>query len=334
MSSDRPTAVPAGGSDRPTAATAGRAAARPGRRPAAVVVVGSVNRDYVCRVATVPRPGETLLGADLSLGSGGKGGNQAVAAALLGAPTSIVARVGDDADGRALLADLETAGVDVSGVSTSPDAPTGVAFVMVADDGENAIVVAPGANGELDAGAVTAALKGRLAAGDVLVMQGEIPLSGIEAAADKAERLGARVVLNLAPYRELPEALLGLCDPLVVNEGEALALLDIAAEDVVDSADLAIRVGGWARSAVVTLGAAGAVVAEGYDTEEIPAGPMTVVDTTGAGDAFTGALAAALCDGADLATAARRGAAAGSYAVGRAGAQASCPRREDLPASS
>lgn len=298
-------------------------------RPPSVVVVGSVNRDYVCRVRMIPRPGETLLGADLSLGSGGKGGNQAVAAALTGTPASIVARVGDDADGRALLADLEAAGVETSGVTVSTGAATGAAFVMVADDGENAIVVAPGANGELDAEAVTAALEGRLASGDVLVLQGEIPVSGIEAAADVAERSGVRIVLNLAPYQEMSEALLGSCDPLVVNEGEALALLDLTAENVADSTDLAIRVGGWARSAVVTLGPAGAVVAAGYDVAKIPATAVTVVDTTGAGDAFTGALAAALCDGADLATAARRGVAAGSYAVSRAGAQASYPRRED-----
>lgn len=286
-----------------------------------MVVVGSVNRDYVCRVPTIPRPGETLLGADLTLGSGGKGGNQAVAAASAGAHTILIARVGDDADGQTMLADLNAAGVDTSGVATSTTAATGTAFVMVADDGENAIVVAPGANAELDADAVTAALAGRIAVGDVLVLQAEIPVSGIEAAADLAERVGARVVLNLAPYQEMSEALLGFCDPLIVNQGEALALLDRTIDQVDGSADLAERVAGWARSAVVTLGSRGAVLSVGYDVIEVPADEVTVVDTTGAGDAFAGALAAALARGDDLHSAVRRGVAAGSRAVTRPGAQ-------------
>ena len=293
----------------------------PVRRPPSVVVVGSVNRDYVCRVPAIPRPGETLLGADLYLGSGGKGGNQAVAAARAGTPTRLVARVGDDADGAALLADLEAAGVDISDVSTSPTAATGAAFVMVADDGENAIVVAPGSNAELDGDAVRAALVGRLLRGDVLLLQAEIPLSGIEAAAHLAERAGARVVLNLAPYLEMPEALLGLCDPLIVNEGEALALLDRTIEQIDGPADLAERVGGWARSAVVTLGAAGAVVAAGYDVVHVAAERVPVVDTTGAGDALAGALAAALARGDDLQSAVRRGVAAGTAAVTHIGAR-------------
>lgn len=300
-------------------------AAQPQRRPPTVVVVGSVNRDYVCRVRRIPRPGETRLGADLARGSGGKGGNQAVAAALMGAPTALIARVGDDVDGRAVLADLEAAGVGISAVVTSTSAATGVAFVMVADDGQNAIVVAPGVNAELGGDAVTAALAGRLTAGDVLVLQGEIPVSGIEAAADLAERVGARVVLNLAPYREMSEALLGLCDPLVVNEGEALDLLDLTPDDVADPADLAIRVGGRARSAVVTLGGAGAAVTDGHDVVKIPAELVTVVDTTGAGDAFTGALAAAIARGDGLVRAVREGVAAGSAAVTRPGAQGQRP---------
>lgn len=296
-------------------------AVRPQHRPPSVVVVGSVNRDYVCRVPAIPRPGQTLLGAELRLGSGGKGGNQAVAAALAGAPTSLIARVGDDADGEALLADLEAAGVDVSGVGTSTAAATGVALVMVADDGENAIVVAPGANAELDGDAVRAALTGRLAAGDVVVLQGEIPVSGIEVAADAAARVGARVVLNLAPYQVMSAALLGLCDPLIVNEGEALELLDRTMDQIDGPTDLAERVSGWALSAVVTRGGHGAVLAEGYDVIEVPAEKVTVVDTTGAGDAFTGAVAAALAGGARLEAAVRAGVAAGSVAVTRSGAQ-------------
>ncbi len=320
-------------SERPSAADAGTTPPRATDRSPAVVVVGSANRDYVCRVASIPLAGETVLGAELSLGSGGKGGNQAVAASLMGAPTALVACVGADADGRALVADLVAAGVDVRGVRTVEGVRSGAAFVMVADDGENSIVVAPGANGRLGADAARDALEGRLRSGDVLMVQAEIPADGVAEAAARAERVGARVVLNLAPYRPVSDALLRVCDPLVVNELEARALLGLAPDDPMSAEAMAAHLGRRTRSAVVTLGSAGAVVAAGDSSQLVPAVPVPVVDTTGAGDAFTGAMAAALCTGAELAAAARLGVAAGSYAVGRVGAQASYPRRQDLGAS-
>lgn len=298
-----------------------------------VLVVGSVNRDYLCRVGSIPLSGETVLGGDLSLGSGGKGGNQAVASARMGAPTSLVACVGADADGRALLADLVAADVEVGGVLAVEGVRTGVAFVMVADDGANSIVVAPGANGHVDARRAREAVHERVGDGDLVVLQSEIPLEAVVAAIEEGERRSARIVLNLAPFRDMPQTALAMADPLVVNEHEARALLGVADGDESDGEDLARRVGSRARSAVVTCGQAGAVVAFGDSVLQVEAPAVRVVDTTGAGDAFTGALAAALSQGADLVDAVRLGVAAGSFAVGRSGAQRSYPTRGELLAA-
>ncbi len=307
-------------------------------RESRVVVVGSVNRDYVCRVARVPLAGQTLLGGELTLGSGGKGGNQAAAAALLNAPTSLVACVGDDPDGQSLVTDLVATGVDTSGVVTVAGVRSGAAFVMVADDGENSIVVAPGANASLDADAVRDSLSALLGRDDLLVLQAETPESGVLAAVEHAGRVGARVVLNLAPYRAVHADVLARCDPLVVNEGEARSLLRQLSGPVEDpdglaAVELAATLGRHTRSAVITLGAAGAMLAYDGTVEHVPAETVPVVDTTGAGDAFTGALAAALCAGAGLLSAVRLGVAVGSLAVGKAGAQSSYPTRQQLPAA-
>ncbi len=295
-----------------------------------VVVVGSVNRDYVCRVAVLPTPGETVLGGEASVGSGGKGGNQAVAASLLGARTALVARIGEDDDGRALVADLADAWVDTSHMVALPGVRTGMAFVMVDARGENSIAVAPGANDRLEARAVGHAVPALLGPGGVLVVQAEIPDAALAAAIEAAVAVGCRPVVNLAPYRPLTDELLGRCDPLVVNEVEAGGLLgrDVRGAEQARAAvvDLARR----ARSAVVTVGGAGALVAWGDEVHHAPTEDVEVVDTTGAGDAFTGALAAVLSAGGDLLDAVRTGVRAGSHAVGRPGAQASFATAGDL----
>ncbi len=169
-----------------------------------VVVVGSVNRDYVCRVDVLPRPGETVLGGEASVGSGGKGGNQAVAASLLGARTALVARVGDDDDGRALAEDLTSAGVDLRELVASGER-TGLAFVLVDGQGENSIVVAPGANLSLEAAHTAHALRPLLAPTGVVVTQAEIPADAFDAAVSIAAATGCRAVVNLAPYRSVDE---------------------------------------------------------------------------------------------------------------------------------
>lgn len=294
-----------------------------------VVVFGSLNRDYVCRVATIPAPGQTLLGGRLTIGCGGKGGNQAAAAALLGVPTAMIGCVGDDDDGRALLAGLSAAGTDVTGVATV-EARSGTAFVMVADDGENAIVVAGGANDLLDSARAHALVTPRVAAGSVLVAQAETPSEGVAAAIRIADQAGARVVLNLAPSRPVDRDLLSLCDPLIVNEGEALDLLRADTGGGLDASEIARRLGRAVRSVIVTLGGNGAVVVTGDGPTHVPALVAEVVDTTGAGDAFTGAVAAALASGADLVGAARIGTAVAAMAVSRPGAQASYPTRAEL----
>jgi ribokinase len=290
-----------------------------------VVVVGSVNRDYVCRVEVLPAPGETVLGGEASVGSGGKGGNQAVAASLLGARTALVARIGDDDDGRALLVDLADAWVDTGEVVALPDVRTGMAFVMVDATGENSIVVAPGANERLEARTTARAVRRLLGPTGVMVTQAEIPVAAFEAAIRAAADVGARAVVNLAPYRPVPDEVLALCDPLVVNESEVSGLLGRELRGTEGARSAVAELAGRVRSVVVTVGAAGAVVGCGDEVHHVPAESTETVDTTGAGDAFTGALAGALSAGHELVDAVRIGVRAGTYAVARPGAQASFP---------
>jgi len=295
-----------------------------------VLVVGSVNRDYLCTVPRLPAPGETVLAAGLVVGTGGKGANQAVAAARLGARTAFVGCVGDDADGRAVVSDLVAAGVDTGSVRTVPDDRSGTAFVVVGEDGENSIVVAAGANGRLGPAEAAAAVTTRVRPGDVVVAQAEVPVSAVQAVAHAAVAAGGRFVLNLAPYVPVPDTLLALCDPLVVNEGEAAELVGSPVRDLAEANSAVSALRQRTRSAVVTLGADGAVVAAPDLVEHVPAEPVEVRDTTGAGDAFIGALAARLAAGEDLLAAVRAGVVAGTRAVGRTGAQTSCPEAEDL----
>jgi ribokinase len=294
-----------------------------------VVVVGSLNRDYVCRVDALPAPGQTVLGGEAAVGSGGKGGNQAVAASLLGARTAMVGRVGRDDDGRALVDDLVKAWVDTTEVVPTATR-TGMAFVLVDAEAENAIVVAAGANVLLEDAATACAVRQLAGPRSVVVTQAEIPLPAMGAAVRVAGEIGCRVVVNLAPYRPVPDELLEPCDPLVVNEAEAGGLLGRAVHGVEQAREAATELRGRARSVVVTVGAEGAVVATAEGVEHVPVDPVDVVDTTGAGDAFTGALAAALSAGWSVPAAARLGVRVGAYAVGRPGAQSSFPTAEAL----
>ncbi|RMI12706.1 ribokinase [Cellulomonas triticagri] len=298
-----------------------------------VVVVGSVNADLVARVERHPAPGETLLGTSMVVLPGGKGANQAVAAARRGAPTAMVGAVGSDAFAEPALVGLRAAGVDLGAVVVH-DGPTGIAVVTVAADGENTIVVVPGANARLDATAVTA-YDERVAGAAVVVVQGEIPRSGTERAAALTR---GRLLVNLAPVVPVDPAVLRAADPLVVNEHEAALVLTSldggapttlrspADEDRVASRLLAHGV----PSVVLTLGARGALVARaGHAPVRITAPRVRVVDTTGAGDAFVGALAAGLAAGDDLVAAAHVAVRVGTFAVGRDGAQPSYPGLDD-----
>jgi ribokinase len=284
-----------------------------------LVVLGSANRDYTVVVERHPLPGETVLGGAASVATGGKGANQAVAAAAAGVATTFLAAVGDDSVGGDILADLELRGVDVSRVVRSTVA-TGIALITVDHAGENSIVVAAGANGTLDA-AATAALVADLEPG-VLLAQLEIPVEVVAAAATAMETLGGRFVLNLSPSQYVSPKLLALADPLIVNESEASELAGSAIDSPVDAETVARRLLASSRSVALTLGADGIILATAEGVTHLPAVRAEVVDTTGAGDAFAGALAASLAKGSTLEDAARAGIEAGAAAVQHVGAQA------------
>ncbi|MHC0432146.1 ribokinase [Streptomyces sp. O3] len=294
-----------------------------------LVVVGSANVDLVTGVERRPARGETVLGSDLSVHPGGKGANQALAAARLGARTALLARVGDDAHGRLLLDAQRAAGVDTGGVLVG-GAPTGVALITVDPSGDNSIVVSPGANARLVPEDVRAAgsLLGRAR---VVSVQLEIPLDTV-AEVVRALPVGARLVLNPSPPAPLPAEVLAACDPLVVNEHEAAVVLGgFAGPEPEDWARRLLALG--PRSAVVTLGAAGALVAESGTgaVVRVPSPRVDAVDTTGAGDAFTAALAWRLGRGEALPAAAAFAARVGAAAVTRKGAQESFPTAEEVP---
>ncbi|HET9381258.1 MAG TPA: ribokinase, partial [Streptomyces sp.] len=287
-----------------------------------LLVVGSANADLVIGVERRPAAGETVLGSDLAVHPGGKGANQAVAAARLSARTALLARVGDDAYGRLLLDSQRAAGVDTVGVLVG-GAPTGVALITVDPSGDNSIVVSPGANGRLTPDDVRAATS-LFHASRVVSAQLEIPLETVEAVV-RSLAPGSRFVLNPSPPRPLPAEVLAACDPLVLNEHEAKVVLGPAAvgDSPADWARVLLAKG--PRSVVVTLGARGALVADSGGTTPVPAVPVEAVDTTGAGDAFTAALAWRLGAGESLAEAAAYAVRVGAAAVTKPGAQNSFP---------
>ncbi|MGV9425139.1 ribokinase [Streptomyces sp. NPDC003656] len=292
-----------------------------------LLVVGSANADLVVAVERRPGAGETVLGGDLAVHPGGKGANQAVAAARLGARTALLARVGDDGHGRLLLDSLRSAQVATAGVLTG-GAPTGVALITVDPSGDNSIVVSPGANARLTPEDVRAA-EPLLRAARVVSAQLEIPP---ETVTEVVRRLpeGTRFVLNPSPPRPLSPEVLAACDPLVVNEHEARVLLDGSTEDPAAQARALLALG--PRSVVVTLGAEGALVCDESGVRLVPPVRVSAVDTTGAGDAFTAALAWRLGAGAPLAEAAAHAARVGAVAVTRRGAQESYPTADEVAA--
>ncbi|MER5404580.1 ribokinase [Streptomyces sp. NPDC002769] len=291
-----------------------------------LLVVGSANADLVIGVERRPAAGETVLGSDLVVHPGGKGANQSVAAARLGARTALLARVGDDAHGRLLLDSQRAAGVDTAGVLVG-GAPTGVALITVDPSGDNSIVVSPGANGRLTPEDVRAATP-LVRASRVVSAQLEIPLETVVEAV-RTLASGSRFVLNPSPPRPLPAEVLAACDPLIVNEHEARVVLgDGAGPEPEDWATALLDLG--PRSVVVTLGARGALVADADGAVRVPSVRVETVDTTGAGDSFTAALAWRLGLGEPLSVAAAYAARVGAVAVTRPGAQESFPTAEEV----
>jgi ribokinase len=297
-----------------------------------VFVVGSINQDFVLSVERRPAPGETVTDARLATHNGGKGANQAAAAVLLGASVAFLGRVGDDGFGGPLVRSLADKGVDTTLVQEVPGSSTGAAFITVTPDGENAITVAPGANRRLTAEDVDHASEW-IQQARVLVAQMEIPPQAVLRAVEVAAGSGTRALINLAPPFEVPRTLLEKLDPLVVNEHEAAFLLGESVEGVdgvLSAAPELLSLG--PRSVVVTVGDDGAVFSGGESAQHLTAPKVEVVDTTGAGDAFVGALAARLADNAPLEDAVAYAVRAGAAAVTKEGAQGALPTPETVEA--
>ncbi|MEU3272214.1 ribokinase [Saccharomonospora sp. NPDC006951] len=286
---------------------------------AQVLVVGSANADLIVAAERRPGGGETVLGGDTVTLPGGKGANTAVAAARLGADVALLGAVGDDANGRLLLGSLRDSGVSTDFVKVV-ERPTGVAYITVTPDGENSILVSPGANHTVGPEVVDGALDGAR----VLVTSLETPLPAVEAAVLAASAAGVLTMLNLSPVASVGGRALAALDVLLVNEHEAAWLLGDEREK--ESALLDFG----PRAAVVTRGARGALVVKGDGVTEVPSPEVTPVDTTGAGDAFAGALACELARGSDLVTSVRTAVRFAAISVTRAGAQPSYPTLSEL----
>ncbi|MFI5931448.1 ribokinase [Actinoplanes sp. NPDC051494] len=288
-----------------------------------IVVAGSANMDLVGIAARLPLPGETVLGDDFMMTPGGKGANQAIAAARAGGSCTFLGAIGSDAFGVTVKARLNASGVDTSNMRTSYGS-SGVAVIMVDHAGENSIMVSPGANSTF--AGLSAAETTVIAEGDVLLCQQEIPVETVLAASRAAREGGTRTILNAAPARHLPPELLAVVDLLVVNESEAEAITGSAEPRMAELLALVPRV-------VLTLSGKGSWYADrdGAD-ERIPAFEVDVVDTTAAGDAFTGALAVAWGEGRDMIDAIRWANAAGAACVRKVGASNALPSRADIDA--
>lgn len=297
-----------------------------------IVVFGSINMDLVARTPRLPAPGETLTGHTFNTFPGGKGANQAVACARLGAPTCMVGRVGGDVFGKALRDGLKAEGVDIAHVAVDANVASGVAMIAVDDAAENSIIVVPGANGTVgkdDLARLGTALEGAR----LLLLQLEIPMDMVTAAAQIARQQGVSVMLDPAPAQPLPQELYFLVDILTPNATEAGALVGVpvrGTEDAARAAEALLERG--TKRVAVKMGSLGVYAADSANSRFYPAIPVTAVDTVAAGDAFNGALAVALSDEKSFDMALQWGLAGGALAVTKEGAQQAMPDREALQA--
>ena len=292
-----------------------------------VCVIGSANMDMVVRARRLPRPGETVVGGSFHTCPGGKGANQAVAAARMGARVTMVGRLGADASGTELRKVLAREGVDLTAMRTATGVSTGVALITVDEDsGENTIVGVGGANLLVSPEDVRG-VAGLIRSAEVLLMQLEVPVETVETATNLAHGVGRKVILNAAPAHPLPESLLRALDVLIANETEAAALAgEESAGDPEQLAEAILSKGPVA--VVLTLGGRGAIVAEQSGTTVVPSIKVAATDTVGAGDAFCGTVAAMRAEGKSLAQAVRIGCIAGALATTKPGAIPSLPTRE------
>lgn len=295
-----------------------------------IVVLGSINMDLVIGLNRVPASGETLLGRSFTTAPGGKGANQAVAAARMGAPTSMIGRIGADVFGSTLREMLRANQVDDSGVSTIVGSASGIAAIMLEASGANRIVVVPGANGLLGDEEL-AQLDQALHGARVLLLQLEVPLDIVIAAAQMARARNITVILDPAPARPLPPELYACTDILTPNEVEAATLIEAPLHSGLGVSHAARELlARGARSVIIKMSENGVYWTNGNDEAFVPAFPVTAIDTVAAGDAFNGALAAALSEGRPMPEALRWASAAGALAVTRRGAQEALPRRAEV----
>jgi ribokinase len=294
------------------------------------VVVGSLNMDLVVRTERMPSPGETVRGKAFRTIPGGKGANQAAAIALLGAEVAMVGRVGEDAFGPKLVENMASKGVDTAHILSTPDVASGNAMIIVDAHGQNSIVIAAGANGQVSRQDVDAC-EAILCDADYLVLQLEIPLETVSYAAEKAAACGTPVMLNPAPAAPIPESLLRQVAYLVPNETEAQTLTGVPVNDLASAEQAARQLQAQGVPVViVTLGERGALLLTEEKTVHVPAPQVEAVDTTAAGDAFIGGLVAGLSQGKVLEDAVRYACCAGALAVTRFGAQPSLPSASDV----
>ncbi|MEW6401150.1 MAG: ribokinase [Chloroflexota bacterium] len=293
-----------------------------------IVVVGSANTDLVVKVKHLPAPGETVLGGNYMIAQGGKGANQAVAAARLGADVTLIARLGQDAFGNESFAAYQAEGIDTSYIFRDDSAPSGVALIMVNQAGENIISVAPGANSKLSPADILAA-EAVIREADCVLTQLEIPVETVQAVVDLAEKHGVRTILNPAPAAPLPSELLAKVDVLTPNETEAAELAGNYSQAHAREAVSMLKTRFHVKNIVMTMGKNGAMIA-GFQPKILPAYQVASVDTTGAGDAFNAGLAVALASGATLVNAVRFACAVAALSTTRPGAQPSMPVSKEV----
>jgi ribokinase len=295
-----------------------------------ILVAGSSNTDMVVKTAYLPGPGQTVLGGTFFMNPGGKGANQAVAAARLGGRVSFVGRVGNDVFGAQAVAQLEKEGIDCRHIRTDPSAASGVALITVDQRGENSIVVAPGANALLSVADILVAQEA-IQQSDIILMQLEIPLETVECLAQFAAERNKRVILNPAPARDLPNSLLKQLAIITPNETEAELLTGIPVRDPATALQAArILAARGVPIIIITLGSNGALIWDGKTSTHLQPPPVESVDTTAAGDIFNGALAVALGEGMNLTEAVAFANRAAALSVTRLGAQTSAPRRNEV----
>ena len=295
-----------------------------------ISVVGSSNTDMVIKTTKLPAPGETILGGEFFINAGGKGANQAVAAARLGGKVSIIAKTGEDLFGKQARQLFESENINTDYLVTDPNHPSGVALITVDAKGENCIVVAPGSNSYLNPRDIDLAREVILQS-EIVLMQLEIPVETVEYVANIAYKAGKKVILNPAPASKIPEGLFPKLYLITPNETEAGLISGIPVKDI-ESATLAARnlCERGVKVVIITLGSKGALLFNGRDAKLIPSPKVEAVDTTAAGDVFNGAIAVAISEGLELEKAVEFACKAAAISVTRMGAQSSAPYRKEI----